>query len=259
MKTKRPTAQKKTKAEALYRLKFAERLKQATENHEIGGLAAKIGVTPATLYRWLTARYEPSLAKLAQLADAMNVNLAWLVTGKGPFDSRRALRHSLLEEYEITEFESVGGKAEKPPLAFHEPWLFELLYGPSNEPTLFGAGDLKCPLLIEVLDDSMMPTIAMGELLIIDKSFGVPPAKVELARNEERSPHDGIYAFRSRSVPDSAKSSGGLVVVRRLQHRLDGTVVIRCDNPSYPEEVYGPDVPNRPEPIGPVVWRGGRV
>ncbi len=256
MKTKSPTAQKRASAEARYRLEFAQRLKQATANHEVGVLAAKIGVTPATLYRWLSAKFEPSLAKLAQLADAMNVNLAWLVTGMGPLDSRKALRHGLLEEYAITDFEFAGGKARKPPLAFYEPYLFELLYGPPNEPILSVASDSKSPLLIQVLDDSMMPTIAMGELVIIDRSFGVSPTKVELAQKEGRSPHDGIYAYRSRSLPHSAS---GLVVVRRLRHRLDGTVVIRCDNPSYPEEVYGPDHPNRPDPIGRVVWRGGRV
>jgi hypothetical protein len=54
--------------------------------------------------------------------------------------------------------------------------------------------------------------------------------------NEGRSPHDGIYAFRSRSLPDSPKSFTGLPVVRRIQYRLDGTMVVRCDNPSYPEK-----------------------
>jgi transcriptional regulator with XRE-family HTH domain len=259
MKSKSPTVQKKMSAEASYRSEFAKRLKQAAENYEIGTLASKIGVTPATLYRWLTAKFDPSLAKLAQLADAMNVNLAWLVTGKGPFDSRKALRHALLEEYGTMDFESAGGKAEKPPLAFYEPWLFELLYGPPNEPTLFGASDMKVPVLIQVLDDSMKPTIAMGDLLVIDRSFGVRPTRVERAQNQEQSPHDGIYAFRSRSLGASTKSFTGLLVVRRIQHRLDGTMVIRCDNPNYPEEVYGPDVQNRPAPIGRVVWRGGRV
>ena len=111
MKTKSPTPKKKMSPEALYRSEFAGRLKQAAENHDIGDLASKIGVTPATLYRWLNGKFDPSLPKLAQLADAMQVNLAWLVTGTGPFDSRQALRHALLENYGTTDFEAAGGKA----------------------------------------------------------------------------------------------------------------------------------------------------
>jgi len=243
-------------AEASYRLEFAWRLKQATENHEIGDLASKIGVTPTTLYRWLNGKFDPSLAKLAQLADTMNVNLAWLVTGKGPFDSRLALRHALLEDYGTSDFESAGGKAEKTPLAFYEPWLSELLYGPPNEPTLSGTTDMKVPVLIEVLEDSMEPTIVKGDLLLIDRSFGVRPSELERAQKEERSPHDGVYAFRAPSLGGTTK---GRSIIRRIQYRLNGTMVIRCDNPKYPEEVYALESRNLPVPFGRVVWRAGRV
>ena len=259
MKTKSPTPKKKMSPEALYRSEFAGRLKQAAENHDIGDLASKIGVTPATLYRWLNGKFDPSLPKLAQLADAMKVNLAWLVTGTGPFDSRQALRHALLENYGTTDFEAAGGKAEKPPIAFHEPWLFELLYGPPNEPTLFSATDMNTPLLMEIREDSMEPTIAKGDLLLIDRAFGVRPARLEQTQEEPRSAHDGIYAFRAQSLSDGAKPSTGLLVVRRIQYRLDGKMAIRCDNPKYPDEIYTLEARNRPAPIGRVVWRGGRV
>jgi transcriptional regulator with XRE-family HTH domain len=259
MKTKSPTTKKKINPEALYRSEFAGRLKQAAENHDIGDLATKIGVTPATLYRWLNGKFDPSLPKLAQLADAMKVNLGWLVTGTGPFDSRQALRHAFLENYRATDFEAAAGKAEKPPIAFHEPWLFELLYGPSKEPALFGAVEMKTPLLMEVREDSMEPTIAKGDLLLIDRAFGVRPANLELTQEEPRSAHDGIYAFRAQSLSDGANSSTGLLVVRRIQYRLDGKMAVRCDNPKYPEEIYTPEARNRPAPIGRIVWRGGRV
>ena len=41
----------------------------ATEKHEISELASRIGVTRTTLYRRLSAKFDPSLAKLAQLAE----------------------------------------------------------------------------------------------------------------------------------------------------------------------------------------------
>jgi len=241
-------------AEELYRAEFAKRLKQVTENLEISGLAAKIGVTPATLYRWLNAKFDPSLAKLAQLADAMKVSLAWLVTGKGPIDARQAQRHALLEEYGTTDFESAGGKAEKSPLAFYEPWLFMLLYGSSEEPTAFGATDMNVPLLMEVGDDSMEPTIAKGALLLVDRSFGLTPLARQRAQSEGRSAYDGIYAFRPNANAPTAH-----LIIRRVQYRLDATVVIRCDNPRYPEELYALKVQKPPMPVGRVVWRGSRI
>src|SRR5580704_18493356 len=115
MKRATPTADRKLSAGTSYRAAFAERLEQATKNHEIAELASKVNVTPTTLYRWLNAQFDPSLPKLAELAEAMNVNLAWLVTGTGPVDARQALRHALLQQYETTDFQSAAGKPGKSP------------------------------------------------------------------------------------------------------------------------------------------------
>jgi len=261
MKRKEPSSQRtKANAEASYRSAFAQRLKHAAEKHEIGDLAAKIGVTPATLYRWLNAKFDPSLPRLAELAEATNVNLAWLVTGRGPIDARQALRHALLEKYVTIDFEPAGARAGKAPLAFFEAWLFELLYGPREEPTELGAAEMMSPpLLMEVGEDSMEPTIAKGDLLLIDRSFGLTPTERQRAQREGRSPLDGIYAFRPRALRGNTDSATGHLIVRRIQHRLDATIVVRCDNPKYPEEIYPPKTHNPPSPLGHVVWRGGRI
>jgi phage repressor protein C with HTH and peptisase S24 domain len=260
MKQKQPTAQTISNAEASFRSAFARRLKHAAKNHDIGELASKIGVTPTTLYRWLNAKFDPSLPKLAELAEALNVNLAWLVTGRGPIDARRALRHALLEEYGITDFESAGRRPAKPPLAFYEPWLFELFFGPAHEPTVFGATDMNFPLLMEMGDDSMEPTIAKGDLLLVDRSFGLGSAQRQPAQNEGRSIHDGIHAFRSDSLPGKSNDSKtNHLIIRRTQYRLDGMMVVRCDNPKYPEEVYPLRSQKLPVPAGRVVWRGSRI
>jgi len=187
----------------------------------------------------------------------MDVNLAWLVTGKSRMNARRALR----EGYEITDFESAGRmpQLERPPMAFFEPWLFNLLHGPPDEPTLYGATDMDAPLLLAVSDDSMEPTIAQGDLLLIDRAFSMRRTTLERAQRKERSPHDGIYAFRSHFLQNSAKGTTGHLVVRRLQYRLDATMVVRCDNQRYPEEIYSLKAKNLPKPVGRVIWRAGRV
>ena len=51
----------------------------------------------------------------------------------------------------------------------------------------------------------------------------------------------------------------GHLIIRRLQYRLDATMVVRCDNPRYPEEVYAPKTQKPPVPVGRVVWRGGGI
>jgi phage repressor protein C with HTH and peptisase S24 domain len=259
MKPKKSISTGSPKHEINLREAFAERLRQATKNHEIAVLASKVGVTPATLYRWLNAKFDPSIPKLAELAEAMNVNLAWLVTGQGPIDAGQAGRHALLEQYGTTEFESATGASGKAPLAFYEPWLFKLLYGSQDEPTVFGPTDMNPPLLIEVGDDSMEPTIAKGDLLLIDRSFGLSPSGPKQAMREGRSAYDGICAFRSGSPNGDANRPTGHLIIRRIQYRLDGTLAIRCDNPRYPEEAYTPKKTKPPVPVGRVIWRGGRV
>jgi phage repressor protein C with HTH and peptisase S24 domain len=246
-------------AETSIRSAFAQRLRQATEKHDIADLAIKIGVTPVTLYRWLSAKFDPSLAKLTQLAAAMEVNLGWLVTGTGPVDSRRALRHARLADYETTEYAAAETGSDQAPIAFHEPWLFELLYGTRKEPTLFGAADMKPPLLMEVRDDSMEPTIKKGALLLIDRSFGIGPKTLKRPPSEARSAYDGIYVFRLGSSTKRLDASSNHFVVRRVQYRLDATMVVTCDNPKYPVETYLPDAPNRPQPLGRAVWGAGQI
>jgi transcriptional regulator with XRE-family HTH domain len=238
---------------------FAARLRQAAETHDVAELAAKIGVTPVTLYRWLSGKFDPSLPKLAQLAEAMEVSLAWLVAGLGPIDRRRALRHELLEDYGVPEFEGASEKDDKSPVAFYEPWLFGLLYGSVQNPTLIGAIPTGVPLLIEVREDSMEPTIAQGDLVLVDRTFGVRGAEITRDQIDRRSVHDGIYVFRSRALGSSARQSGGHPVVRRVQYRLDQTMVIRCDNPKYPEETYSLKAANSPRPLGRLLWRAGRI
>ena len=125
-------------------------------------------------------------------------------------------------------------------LAFYGPWLFKLLYGPSEAPTLFGASDMRPPLLIEVRDNSMEPTIMQGALVLIDRSFDMRPAALRRTQREGRSAHDGIYAFRAHPLDEGGEKSTGDVAVRRVQYRLDGTMIIHCDNPNYPEEAHSP-------------------
>ncbi len=234
---------------------LAERLHEAMKNRDVGELAAKVGVTPVTLYRWLSAKFDPGVVKLGELAEALDVSLVWLITGVGPMQRRRALLHARLADYVPTEYASAQGSSDRPPIAFLEPWLFAFLYGPSGEPLTLVTGDMTAPLLVNVPDDSMEPTIRRGSLVLVDRSFGIP----QMTRTQAggSSVHDGIYLFRLAPSPKRSETAQAQLLIRRVLYRLDGTMIVRCDNPRYPEETYG--TRNRPTPIGRAVWHADRI
>lgn len=90
--------------------------------------------------------------------------------------------------------------------------------------------------LVSIRGDSMAPTLSAGDLILIDtrsKQIGV----------------DAIYVLEA----------AGELRVKRIQCRLDGTVVIKSDNPQYQVEVLGPDECSRLRIVGRVVWSGRRM
>ncbi|WP_365708329.1 S24 family peptidase [Parvibaculum sp.] len=97
-----------------------------------------------------------------------------------------------------------------------------------------GTGNL---VAVEMPDDSMQPTFNPGDLLLADTS----------------EPHlrgSGVYVF----------ASGGALMVKRLQMKLDGGVTVSSDNAErYPPEEIERDALDRVKIVGRVIWRGGRL
>jgi phage repressor protein C with HTH and peptisase S24 domain len=230
---------------------LAERLRKAAQNHDVGELAAKVGVTPVTLYRWFSAKFDPGVAKLSELAKALDISLAWLVTGQGPMGRRQALRQAALADYVAPEYVAPQSSADPSPIAFRESWLFGFLYGASSDPIPRMAADMRPPRLLNVLDDSMEPTIKRGALVLIDRSFGMPRTTQADAIN------GGIYLFGPANQLEKSECAPTPYLLRRILYRLDGMMIVRCDNPQYSDETY--DTRNRPTPIGRAVWLADRI
>ena len=87
--------------------------------------------------------------------------------------------------------------------------------------------------LIEVHGDSMEPALCNGDLVLIDLRA------CELST-------DGIYVIQHR----------GHLLVKRIQSKLDGRVIIKSDNPAYEPEILGPDEADGLIVVGRVVWFG---
>jgi len=110
-------------------------------------------------------------------------------------------------------------------LAFREEWVrTELGANPKNL------------VLISAIGDSMEPTLRAGDLLLIDRST----AGVK---------QDAIYAFATNNE----------LRVKRMQLRMDGSVVVKSDNPQYDPETLSADIASALHIVGRVVWSGRRM
>jgi len=87
--------------------------------------------------------------------------------------------------------------------------------------------------LIEVHGDSMEPALHNNDLVLIDLRAGGLSA-------------DGIYVIQHR----------GHLLVKRVQCKFDGSVIIKSDNPTYESEVLKPEEAEGLVVVGRVVWFG---
>jgi phage repressor protein C with HTH and peptisase S24 domain len=90
--------------------------------------------------------------------------------------------------------------------------------------------------LISVKGDSMEPTLSNGDLILLDMHSG----KVE---------DNAIYALQHN----------GTLLVKRIQRRLDGSVVVSSDNPRYEAESISVEGVSALRVVGRVVWAGRRM
>lgn len=196
------------------------------------------GVPYSSLDRYMAAKSEPPALTIANLAAACGVTIQWLLTGQTESGSvmLRPADVSNLEEFvSIPRLDiraSAGpGQAVVPAegdrpsfIAFREQWLRSLGVNPRNAE------------FIESHGDSMEPTIQDGDLLLIDRGI-------------DRVKSNGIYVLVAQ----------GLVLVKRLQLLIGGSLLIISDNPKYEREVVKPDAVADLRVEGRVRWYGRAI
>lgn len=109
-------------------------------------------------------------------------------------------------------------------LAFKQDWITQM--GLSKK-------DLA---LIEVQGDSMEPAILHNDLILIDL-------------RESKLSANGVFVLQHM----------GNLLVKRIQVKLDGTVVIKSDNPNYDAEVLSASEAESLMVIGRVAWFGRQL
>jgi phage repressor protein C with HTH and peptisase S24 domain len=199
---------------------FAERLRHAISN---AGSIQKLGelaeVAPRTISGYLVGKGDPSRQRLIALADAGQVSVEWLATGRGdptPHYQAMARDHSVVESDGGSDFALV------PPLAMDgsSSWQREQdLQG--KEASIAIRADLLHAIGLDASDvrmltargDSMAPTINEGDRVVIDTTA-------------HTMQEDAIYVLRV---------DGG-VMFRRLQRDLHGGVWVITDAQHYQDE-----------------------
>jgi phage repressor protein C with HTH and peptisase S24 domain len=215
-------------------------------------LARAMQVSPSAFRKWLKGEAEPSRERLVALAEAAKVNIAWLAAGEGPDPAfpvqesvpRRGRAAEPVEGIDFTQFALLPRRPEgaaagagliSPPsmvprsmveyMAFRHDWIASNL-----------GVDPEALALEIAVGDSMMPTIRNGDTLFIDTS-------------DKRFCTSGIYVLVVE----------GQRLVKRVQRKLDGSVRLISDNPSYEPEVLPPDRAEQIAVVGRLIWRAGAV
>ena len=197
----------------------AERLRSAVGKVGAKRAAAGAGV-PYTTVRDAMSGGDMRLSTAAALARVCGVTVDWIANGGGDG----------VQPVDPPDGPP-GGVVDGRSAAAGEP-------GPIGLDWL--AGHLALPVaelvVFPVLGDAMEPTVRDGDVLVARRSGSAVVVP-------------GIYAIEV----------DGSVIARRLEPRVDGTLVVGTDNARYAPQVVrsGPSLPFRV--IGPIVWLSGVI
>ena len=172
------------------------------------------------LRRYVQGLNEPPISVVIHLAAAAGVRIEWLINGEGPklASSTASANYETASDFvkvpvmDLALSAGVGALA----LAPEAPREFLTL------PVVYLRGHLgiapEAAFAVSVVGDSMEKTLRDGDLAIVDSSCNAVD-------------RPGIYALRR----------GDDLFVKRVLRRTDGSLLLKADNPDYPEESLTPD------------------
>jgi phage repressor protein C with HTH and peptisase S24 domain len=233
-------------AEVLPEISFRERIKVLID---LAGsaekLAKKAGISARVIGKYLAEESDPSRGRLVSLARASDVSIAWLADGEGPMRRGDALISSdhsvhyvsgeLGEEFVLVPRYEVAASAGGGSIVHSEQIVDYLSFKAEWIRNGLGLSE-KDLALINVQGDSMEPTLSNNDLILID--------------------------MRTRQVQDNSVyviQFNGALLVKRIQRKLDGSVIVKGDNPVYEQEVLQAGAQSQLNVIGRVVWCGRRM
>ena len=210
-------------------------------------LAKATGVSSSAFRKWLKGAAEPSRDRLVALAAAAGVNVSWLAQGEGPApDSASLANHARFSQ------SPVGAGSLNPAEFLVLPRRIEAAAAGSGHPHVNGQtefiglrhdwlrtnfGREPAELTMEIaVGESMEPQIRNGDLLLVDTT-------------DQTFRNFGIYVIEVR----------GERLVKRVQRKFDGSLILISDNKVYQPESIPADLAKEVRVVGRVIWRGGEV
>jgi len=184
-----------------------------------------------------SGKTKPSLELLLKISQITNYNLHWLLTGEGPMLVEAT--ESMVREGSAF-YGAPGGFAVIPRIALEDEAVMEVqgIKQGGGERYAFqrqwlrSKGKVEDLVLIEARGDSMDPTIADGDAVLIDRSL-------------KQVAVGNLYALRFKNA----------VMIKRLQPISAGRIKVMSDNKlydSYEIDLEAGDI----EIIGQVIWIG---
>ena len=226
----------KLSSKKIVKSEIGSRIKKARGRNNQREFAKKLGFSSSYLSEVESGKTKPSLELLVEISQLTKYSLHWLITGVGPMpiessESRvkeDTVLYGTLEQYTFVpnaiprdemRSENGGINERATPYAFRRTWLQS-------------KGKLEDFVFVLVRGDSMDPTIADGDLVLIDRS-------------KKRVVAGTLYALRTKAA----------VMVKRLQPTAGARIKVTNDNKlydSYEIDLKTGDI----EVIGQVIWIG---
>ncbi|SOC27021.1 XRE family transcriptional regulator [Stappia indica] len=215
---------------------FATRLRMLIGSSSERSFAHAVGISPSAL-RALLKGGMPTLETLLAIARGANVEVNWLATGEGAktaSEKPARTRAAIEEQFSMIPRLAVEASAGNGVLAHHEEstgllafraeWLRRMGINPTAARALTVKGD------------SMEPTIRDGDILLVDTS-------IDHVRD------NALYVV----------VLAGLVFVKRVHVRRDGSLTLISDNPVFPPEEVPANETEELSIAGRVMWFGRSI
>lgn len=208
------------------------------------GLGKKLGVSGTMARAYLQGEKLPGMERALDMCSRLNVNLNWLMMDAGP------MRPSDLGDYEgivparAAEYPQSNAEVLTVPVMDASPSMGTGVYAPDNDAVVdfmrlsmmwvrrnLAISRPDALRIVIGLGDSMLPTFANGDLLLVDT--GIHELKV-----------DAIYCMAREDE----------LFIKRVQRRMDGGFNIISDNDKYQPFVISSPEAEQLRILGRVVW-----
>lgn len=209
-----------------------ERIRELRKEMQQSDLAGKLGIHKNTMTNYERGDRFPDVNILLKLLKVFpDTNPAWLLTGEGSQNKSEPVQGGfvMFPRYELQVGDGLERHIESEQIvdsiSFKEDWVQNFLRVPRENLAL-----------MTVKGDSMNPTLSDGDMVLVD---------LRGARIEDSA----IYVLEFEEA----------LMVKRIQRKLDGSVIIKSDNHLYEPEVLQKDRVESLKIIGRVVWSGRRM